>query len=72
MSRAQGHAPGESIYERFYRLVKDEFFARAFREKLYARVGELQSELDALIEFYNTGHFPNREQPARFLEFLQR
>ena len=29
-------------------------FAKAFREKIYTSVEELQKDLDAFIEFYNT------------------
>lgn len=41
--------------ERFHRTLKDEFFAKAFREKLYTSLEELQVDLDAFLEFYNTG-----------------
>lgn len=39
--------------ERFHRTVKDEFFAKAFREKWYKSIDELQVDLDAFIEKYN-------------------
>jgi transposase InsO family protein len=41
--------------ERFHRTLKDEFFAKAFREKIYGSLDDLQRDLDAFIEFYNTG-----------------
>jgi len=39
--------------ERFHRTVKEEFYAVAFRKKLYQSVDELQRDLDAYLEFYN-------------------
>lgn len=41
--------------ERFHRTLKDEFFAKAFREKVYTSIEELQKDLDAFLEFYNNG-----------------
>jgi hypothetical protein len=41
--------------ERFHRTLKDELFSKAFREKIYGSVEELQRDLDAFLEFYNTG-----------------
>ena len=40
--------------ERFNRTILDEFFRTAFREKLYLTVEELQTDLDAWLEYYNT------------------
>lgn len=39
--------------ERFHRTLKDEFFAKAFREKWYDSIEALQKDLDAFLEFYN-------------------
>jgi transposase InsO family protein len=39
--------------ERFHRTLKDEFFAKAFREKWYDSLEELQNDLDAFIFHYN-------------------
>lgn len=39
--------------ERFHRTLKDEFFTKAFREKWYKSVDELQADLDQFIKFYN-------------------
>jgi len=39
--------------ERFHRTLKDEFFAKAFREKWYESVDELQKDLDAYLVRYN-------------------
>jgi transposase InsO family protein len=40
--------------ERFNRTLLDEFFRKAFREKFYASVEELQKDLDKYLKFYNT------------------
>jgi transposase InsO family protein len=40
--------------ERFNRTVLDEFFREAFRKKLYLSIEELQVDLDAWVEYYNT------------------
>src|SRR5690606_21632464 len=39
--------------ERFHRTLKDEFFAKAFREKWYDSLDELQTDLDEFLRFYN-------------------
>jgi len=39
--------------ERFHRTLKDEFFARAFREKWYDSIEALQKDLDDFLEHYN-------------------
>ena len=41
------------ICERFHRTVQDEFFAIAFRKKIYRSIEELQTDLDGWIEWYN-------------------
>jgi transposase InsO family protein len=41
--------------ERFHRTLKDEFFTKAFREKIYTSLEELQGDLDRFLEFYNQG-----------------
>ena len=41
--------------ERFHRTLKDEFFAKAFREKIYSTLEELQKDLDGFVAFYNEG-----------------
>ena len=35
------------ICERFHRTLQDEFYAVAFRTKVYSRIDELQQDLDA-------------------------
>jgi len=39
--------------ERFHRTLKDEFFAKAFREKWYNSIEELQKDLDDYLVKYN-------------------
>jgi len=41
------------ICERFHRTIQDEFYAIAFRKKLYQSLEELQKDLDDWIEWYN-------------------
>jgi hypothetical protein len=41
------------ICERFHRTVQDEFYAIAFRKKIYTTLEELQSNLDEGLEQYN-------------------
>jgi transposase InsO family protein len=41
------------ICERFHRTVQDEFYAIAFRKKIYSSIEQLQVDLDAWIDFYN-------------------
>lgn len=41
------------ICERFHRTIQDEFYAIAFRKKLYRSLEELQSDLDQWIQYYN-------------------
>ncbi len=42
------------ICERFHRTLQDEFYAVAFRKKIYKTIEELQQDLDIWLEFYNT------------------
>lgn len=41
------------ICERFHRTIQDEFYAIAFRKKLYQSIEELQKDLDEWLEYYN-------------------
>ena len=41
------------ICERFHRTVQDEFYAVAFRKRVYNSIEELQTDLDAWIDYYN-------------------
>lgn len=42
------------ICERFHRTMQDEFYAIAFRKKVYRNIEELQLDIDKWIAFYNT------------------
>ncbi|MCB0574564.1 MAG: IS481 family transposase, partial [Saprospiraceae bacterium] len=41
------------ICERFHRTIQDEFYAIAFRKKVYQSIEELQKDLDDWIQWYN-------------------
>lgn len=41
------------ICERFHRTIQEEFYAIAFRKKLYNTIEELQSDVDQWIDHYN-------------------
>lgn len=41
------------ICERFHRTMQDEFYATAFRKKIYNTIDELQADLDVWLEYYN-------------------
>ncbi len=41
------------ICERFHQTIKNEFYASAFRRKLYRTLEEIQMDVDAWIETYN-------------------
>lgn len=42
------------ICERFHKTVKDEFYAIAFRKRLYTSLEELQADLDAWLHYFNS------------------
>lgn len=42
------------IRERFHRTVQNEFYAIAFRKKIYTTLEDLQADLDNWVEEYNT------------------
>ena len=42
------------ICERFHRTIQEEFYAVAFRKKIYRSLTELQTDLDRWMEWYNT------------------
>lgn len=48
------HPQTNGICERFHKTILQEFYQVAFRKKIYAGIGELQQDLDAWIEHYNT------------------
>lgn len=41
------------ICERFHRTIQDEFYAIAFRKKVYTSLSELQNDLDEWLDWYN-------------------
>jgi len=48
------HPQTNGICERFNKTCLDEFYKVAFRRKIYASIDELQADLDAWLEKYNT------------------
>jgi len=42
------------ICERFHRTILEEFYSIAFRKKIYLGLEELQQDLDAWLDYYNT------------------
>ena len=42
------------ICERFHRTIQEEFYAIAFRKKLYNSIEEMQKDLDDWLVYYNT------------------
>jgi transposase InsO family protein len=47
------HPQSNGICERFHRTIQDEFYAIAFRKKLYQSLEEMQTDLDVWIDKYN-------------------
>jgi hypothetical protein len=47
------HPQTNGICERFHRTMQDEFYAVAFRKKIYNSIEELQTDVDLWIEYYN-------------------
>jgi len=41
------------ICERFHRTMQDEFYATAFRKKIYTSIDQLQADVDIWLEYYN-------------------
>ena len=55
MRRDQTKSPQTNgICERFNKTLLNEFYRVAFRKKLYRELDELQRDLDAFIDDYNT------------------
>jgi len=46
-------AQSNGICDRFYRTIQNEFYAIAFRKKLFKSLEELQEELDQWVQYYN-------------------
>jgi len=47
------HPQTNGICERFHKTIQDEFYAVAFRKKLYHTLEELQVDLDKWMQIYN-------------------
>jgi transposase InsO family protein len=47
------HPQTNGICERFHKTIQNEFYATAFRRKMYNSLEELQTDLDAWIQDYN-------------------
>lgn len=47
------HPQTNGICEQFHRTVQDEFYAIAFRKKIYTSIEQLQVDLDEWAEHYN-------------------
>ncbi len=61
------------ICERFHRTIQEEFYAIAFRKKIYDTVDALQADLDTWMEFYNgerphTGRYCYGKTPLQTFE----
>ena len=53
-SKTQVKRPqSNGICERFHRTIQNEFYALAFRKKLYTSIEELQTDLDQWLDEYN-------------------
>jgi transposase InsO family protein len=47
------HPQTNGICERFHRTIQDEFYAVAFRKKIYETLADLQADVDTWIDDYN-------------------
>jgi len=47
------HPQSNGMCERFHRTIQEEFYAIAFRKKLYKTLDQLQADLDEWINYYN-------------------
>jgi Integrase core domain/Winged helix-turn helix len=47
------HPQSNGICERFHRTIQEEFYAIAFRKKIYSTLDDLQNDLDEWIKYYN-------------------
>ena len=48
------HPQTNGICERFHKTIQNEFYAIAFRKKIYEGIKDLQADLDAWMERYNS------------------
>lgn len=49
------HPQSNGICERLHRTMQEEFYAVAFRKKLYKNLDDLQEDLDEWMDYYNQG-----------------
>jgi hypothetical protein len=47
------HPQTNGICERFHRTMQDEFYAIAFRKKVFSSIDELQIDIDLWLDYYN-------------------
>jgi transposase InsO family protein len=47
------HPQSNGICERLHRTMQEEFYAVAFRKKLYTSLEEMQADLDEWMSYYN-------------------
>jgi transposase InsO family protein len=47
------HPQTNGICERLHRTIQEEFYAVAFRKKLYTNLDEMQLDLDEWMKYYN-------------------
>jgi len=47
------HPQSNGICERLHRTIQEEFYAIAFRKKIYSTLEEMQHDLDEWMQFYN-------------------
>lgn len=47
------HPQSNGICERFHRTIQEEFYAVAFRKKIYDTLQDMQNDLDEWTEYYN-------------------
>lgn len=53
-SKTRARSPqSNGICERFHKTMQEEFYAVAFRKKLYSSIDELQADLDNWMQWYN-------------------
>jgi transposase InsO family protein len=48
------HPQSNGICERFHRTIQEEFYAIAFRKKLYSSLDDLQHDLNVWLDYYNS------------------
>ena len=73
-TRTKAQSPQTNgICERFHQTIQNEFYATAFRKKIYSSIEELQNDLDKWMEEYNmhrphTGRYCYGKTPQQTFE----